>query len=415
MQRIIKYISKTLYLLLLLTLFNGCAEIEPIDGKRNIDHTIIIYMAADNNLTGYVDDNIDKMRAAMNHDISINNNLILYVDKLNQKPCLLNIYNNKIDTIAVYQEMNSTDSQVFSRVIDQIIENYPSPSYGLIMWSHGSGWLHQNTLSYISSNIFGAQQRDGAYRVAERTISPISDRLREPARPILTKAFGYEQREGGTWMELSDMADELPDNRFDYILFDACSMANIEVIYALRNKSDYFIGSAYEIMANGFPYDKIIEPLCNGEYSIVCQHFYDGYNMLSGVDRTAGIALVDNHQIDSLANCFRKIVATHSEIMSEPNVEKVQRLDRYTRVVSFDMMDFLMKQLPAEDPLMMEFASQFNKAVPYRISTPMFLNMLTIKSYCGISMYVPLPQYKSVITPYFLQTEWSNFTNYGKQ
>ena len=158
MQRIIKYISKTLYLLLLLTLFNGCAEIEPIDGKRNIDHTIIIYMAADNNLTGYVDDNIDKMRAAMNHDISINNNLILYVDKLNQKPCLLNIYNNKIDTIAVYQEMNSTDSQVFSRVIDQIIENYPSPSYGLIMWSHGSGWLHQNTLSYISSNIFGAQQ-----------------------------------------------------------------------------------------------------------------------------------------------------------------------------------------------------------------------------------------------------------------
>ena len=127
MQRIIKNISKTLYLLLLLALFNGCAEIEPINSKRNIEHTIIIYMAADNNLTGYVDDNIDKMRAAMNHDLSINNNLILYVDKLNQKPCLLNIYNNKIDTIAVYQEMNSTDSQVFSRVIDQIIENYPSP------------------------------------------------------------------------------------------------------------------------------------------------------------------------------------------------------------------------------------------------------------------------------------------------
>lgn len=400
--------------LLSLLYITGCTNVEPIGGKRDIKHTLIVYMAADNNLSSYVEDNIGKMRFSMTNELSENNNLIVYVDKFNAKPCLLNIYNHKADTVAVFNEMNSTDSEVFSAVLDSIFELYPAPSYGLIMWSHGSGWLNQNSLSYISSNIFGAQNRDGGNNRVNSLYTPSSPWIRDPYKQVQTRAFGYEQREGGTWMEIADLATALPDNRFDYILFDACSMANIEVVYTLRNKSDYFIGSALEIMAYGFPYDEIVEPLCNGDYSSVCQLFYEEYNQYNGVDQTAGVALVNNVEVDSLANCFKKIVAQYASD-SIPNIDmsQVQRLDRYNRVVSFDMMDYMMELLPYEDILLNEFTEQFNKTVPFSISTPRYLDILDIDAYCGLSMYVPLSQYETEITPYFLQTDWSLFTNFG--
>jgi hypothetical protein len=404
-----------LLLLFVILLYAGCTEVDPINTKRDIKHTIIVYMAADNNLTGYVADNIDKMRVAMNNELSKENTIVAYVDQLNKKPCLLEIYNQKIDTIRVYDEMNSTDSEVLESIIGEVIDKYPSPSYGLIMWSHGSGWLNQKSLSYISYNIFGAPLRDGSVREASTVNYPISDWIRDPYREIETKAFGYEQKEGATWMELSDMADALPDNRFDYILFDACSMANIEVAYALRNKSDYLIGSALEILADGFPYGNIIKPLCEGEYSLVCQFFYDEYNQYSGAEQTAGVALINNVEIDSLANCFKKIVTEYADALPNVDISQIQRLDRYNRTVSFDMMDYVTELIQEENELLTEFAAQFNRAVPYSISTPRYLNIFDVNAYSGLSMYVPLPQYKSVVTPYFLETEWSRFTNFGEQ
>ena len=410
------YLRKGYWILLLSLLYVvGCTEIDPIDGERDIKHTIIVYMAADNNLSGYVEDNVGKMRLAMNSELSKNNNLIVYVDKYKVKPYILSIHDHKVDTVAHFDEMNSTNSKVLASVVEEIIDKFPSPSYGLIMWSHGSGWLNQNSLSYISSNIFGAQLRgDIAGDVINSGFSPLSSWIRDPYKPVETKAFGYEQREGATWMEISDMVKALPDNRFDYIMFDACSMANIEVVYALRNKSDYFIGSALEILAYGFPYDKIIEPLCKGEYSKVCQSFYDEYNQYSGADKTAGVALVNNVEIDSLANCFKKVVSIYSDSIENVDLSKVQRMDRYNRVVSFDMVDYMMELIPNNELLIQEFTEQFNRAVPYRICTPRYLDIFDVEAYSGLSMYVPLLQYKSAITPYYLETEWSKFTGFGQ-
>mgnify|MGYP003507875966 CR=1 FL=1 len=86
------YLRKGGWILLLSLLYVvGCTEIDPIDGKRDIKHTIIVYMAADNNLSGYVEDNVGKMRLAMNSELSKNNNLIVYVDKYKVKPYILRL------------------------------------------------------------------------------------------------------------------------------------------------------------------------------------------------------------------------------------------------------------------------------------------------------------------------------------
>ena len=59
-------------------------------------------------------------------------------------------------------------------------------------------------------------------------------------------------------MDLPDLAEVLSPYRFDYILFDACFMGSVEVLYELRHSARYFIASPAEILADGFPYHLIL-------------------------------------------------------------------------------------------------------------------------------------------------------------
>ena len=48
---------------------------------------------------------------------------------------------------------------------------------------------------------------------------------------------------------------------FDFMLFDACYMQSVEVIYQLRDRTDYFIGSPTEIPGPGAPYEAVVPAL----------------------------------------------------------------------------------------------------------------------------------------------------------
>ena len=45
------------------------------------------------------------------------------------------------------------------------------------------------------------------------------------------------------------------------MLFDACYMQSVEVIYQLRDRTDYFIGSPTEIPGPGAPYEAVVPAL----------------------------------------------------------------------------------------------------------------------------------------------------------
>ena len=71
---------------------------------------------------------------------------------------------------------------------------------------------------------------------------------------------------------------------FDYILFDACLMSQVEVAYELRNAADYLILSPAEVMSAGFPYFKMTKHLLsvdNTEQNVinVAKDFIDYYKM----------------------------------------------------------------------------------------------------------------------------------------
>ncbi|MCR5312374.1 MAG: hypothetical protein K6E54_01760 [Bacteroidaceae bacterium] len=65
----------------------------------------------------------------------------------------------------------------------------------------------------------------------------------------------------------------------DFLMFDACYMQSIEVIYELRSCADYIIGTPAETPADGAPYQLILPMFFNTEFtpSDIIETYYNSY------------------------------------------------------------------------------------------------------------------------------------------
>lgn len=403
-----KFFAGALFMTAILMLAS-CIANNHVDKTKH--RTVLVYVAADNNLSNIANSNIYSMNSCISNGMD-NYNLLVFVDRKDVAPALLHIHNFKIDTIAKYPERDTSDPMVFREVIDYVKEKYESDSYGLVMWSHGTGWLPTRQLHYVAPNMKYAQSRDGkpAPKANEERINPFAP----------TKAFAWEDRKGETpsysCMDLQEMADAIPDGFFDFILFDACYMGNVEVAYALRNKADYIVSSCYEIVSDGFPYHIVTRDFLNGSLRKCCDEFYDYYNSMSGWKQMAGISMVKTDELDSLARCFRKIVNEYKDAIPNMDVSDVQCFDRFTNHVFFDLMDFVDK-LDVRVWLYAEFMVQLDNCVPYKKTTPYIFpgdkEEIPVNSYSGLSIYIPLAKYDaSGLNDDYRETEWSRFTDY---
>jgi len=406
-----KIIRSVVFLILplLLTLSCSCNK----DDDSGIIRTVLVYIAADNNLSNTANSNIYSMNSAIRSGMK-NVNLLVFVDRINYNPALLHLHDAVIDTVKTFPEMDSTDPDVFRDVIEYVRKNYISDSYGLVMWSHGTGWLPASQLHFVAPNMGYSPSRDG-----DGNHLSVLDIQRYPSS-LQTKAFGLENRKGNNppyvCMEIDEMANAIPDGVFDFIAFDACYMGNVEIVYALRKKARYFISSTYEIVSYGFPYHIVTRDLLEGNLTNVCREFYTYYNSMSGWEQMGGISLVDTDGLDSLAQCFKKIVVEYKDSVPELDISEIQVFDRFRNHVFFDLGDVVEKLCPNLD-YVAEFNQQLDKCVQYKASTPYMFQgdyeEIKIDKYCGLSIYIPIRRYESSgLNDDYRMTEWSKVTGY---
>ncbi len=371
-------------------LLNSCIFNSEVEHK--INRTVLVYIGADNNLSNTANSNIYSMNSCISSGMD-NYNLLVFVDRKDVAPALLHVHDFKIDTVAKYPERDTSDPMILREVIDDVVQNWKAEHYGLVMWSHGTGWLPTNMLHYVAPNM---------------NYSPMH------------RAFSWEDRKGQkpaySCMELEGLAEAIPDDVFDFIVFDACYMGNVEIAYALRNKTPQIVSSCYEIVSYGFPYHIVTRDLLNGNVLKSCNEFYRYYNSMNGWEQMAGISLVKTEGLDSLARCFRKIIAEYGDTIQTLDVSDIQCFDRFTHHVFFDLEDFVETICPDSDYLN-EFRLQLDQCVPYHISTPYIFpgdrEEIKVNSYCGLSVYIPLPEYdESGLNEAYRKTEWSNYTDY---
>lgn len=369
------WIGYFFFFCLLLTACGADNEVEPVFPDRldslMTNRTVLVYMAGDNSLSRWTSANTQKMMESFKGE----GNLILYVDDYNGAPLLMRLVARKDgtcvkDTIRTYEERNSASPEVLSAVIAEVCGAYPADSYGLLLWSHGTGWLPSGSG---------------------------------------TKAFGQD---GNNWMELPGLALAIPDRRFDFILFDACYMGGIEVAYALRNKTNYLIASPVEIWEDGFPYNDIVGNLWKGEedYRKVCQGFFNFYNSMNGIKRSGAISLVKTEGLEKLAQATRDIVAGKEAQIANLNRGDIQCLDRrgslYWYNVLYDFDDYIAHLSPTARQYD-TFKQRLAEVVVFEAHTPDFAGEVVYRKFCGLSCYIPQSRY-AVLNNFYTEQDWTH-------
>lgn len=372
--------KKNLLLLLLIPLFlGGCAKkVDEGPAKR----TVLVYVAAANDLYSYAQSNLTDMIAGYGQADPQENRLIVYYDAGDGVPCLLQVDASGAHPLQEYPGANSTDPDQLHKVVSQVLQDFPAKSYGLILWSHATGWIPKG------------------FPLA------VKNQWSLTAFPA-TRTFGNQYFEGQRCeIEISDLADALPTGAFDFILIDACLMGGVEVAYALREKTDYLIAYPTEVIADGMPYREITAPLFSDaptqDYCRqIARKFYEHYDAQSGVYRSASVALIEAAALEALARSVREVVKDNPEVATLP-LSSVQHYDLYSSPFMYDLDDFIGQlATPAQ---YQTFRQALDNAVLYQAHTDTFFS-LPLERCCGLSVYIPSEQYADCL-PYYQDTPW---------
>ena len=112
-------------------------------------HVILVYLGGDNNLSSETYQKIESIREGWQGGAE--KKLLIYTDPADANPSLIEIVRengqNTKKIIRNYDEENSASKEVLSRVIGEVTNLYPSPSYGLIVFYHALGWLPGGALT----------------------------------------------------------------------------------------------------------------------------------------------------------------------------------------------------------------------------------------------------------------------------
>lgn len=372
-------------LLIISVLLFSCQKEDSENKPTESQDITLVYMIADNDLASYAIKDINEMERGFTPNGR--DKLLVYIDTyasagLPHHPVLLEIVPDQSDEIKSkilysYSEQNSADKHVLASVLKDAFSYYKgnNSAKGLILWSHGNAWLPEGC--HIETD---------------------SKNGKIPTQAIF-KSFGKDNVPTASVMEISDLAEALHPYRFEYILFDACFMASVEVLYELRHSAQFFIASPAEILADGFPYHKVL-PYLMGDLQLekATQTFYDSYAERQGVYQSATITLIESRYLDDLALLCKKIVAS----FASSKILQLSNLQQYSR--NKEKLLFDLKQILSQEPnFLSETQNLWQKLCKVELHTASIANM-SLFNCNGLSTY--LFNQNTSLNEFYKSTSW---------
>lgn len=251
--------------------------------------TLIVYMAADNDLRPFAARNIQQMSLigsnqnitiVVHLDIRIAGNKKITRRYLVEKDQVIHIdpYN------PLTQQMDSGNPSTLISCCEWAIKNYPASDYDLILWNHGTGILeppHGKIINPMDLFVFNP----ATHRLdLDRTVG-FMDAINH---------IGPNQR-GVCWddttgnylsnrkleIALSTICQNyLNGKKFGIIGFDACLMSMIEISSFIKKYAHVMVSSEEVELGMGWKYDAVLFPFTKEKLSTVtfAQHIVDAYD-----------------------------------------------------------------------------------------------------------------------------------------
>ena len=385
----------------------------PVESERSV----LIYMAGENNLSGFADLNLDDIKLS-SKSLKDNQNLIVYVDRYGIKPYMARVKDGVLVDSVAMEESSSADPAVMENVIRQMRTKYPAKSYGLVLWGHCTGWLFSNdSIPYAPK-----------------------------------RAYGVDLNPQRHWMNIPSMAHAIAkgmnQEKLKFVFGDCCNLNCIEVAYELRNAAEYVIGSPAEIPDPGAPYKLIMSDLFSQSdnfYQLLIDDYYNHYikafkerpnyfyDVMPGdlEGYSEPLSAIRTSALEELAQATAKLLSTIPEKLGPEGKLDLENVTFYAwdsnNKLSYDMSQALKKNTSASDYAIWENA--FKKAVAHKMysrkwlvgrSTVMiasFMDTFDTENAGVVSMFFPQKSYSST-TPNWnsaiQQYQWNNLIQWSQ-
>lgn len=310
---------------------------------------VIFYLAADNNLDIYAQEEIklDILKENLQHV-----NIYIFLDRRNKKPWetdedfkskRLKISNGEIKIEETLSELNTGNQNTLS---DFLIWCNDLSNLGdqniLVIWGHGGGYSNYN----------------------EEGLSKLTI---EPSKQIHWIAYDASQNDALTIPELKN-AIKIAPQKFNILAFDACLMGNIETYFELVNCTDIIIASQEIVDPLGFPYGEILGQI---EAKTNTQHW--AYNFVNGFikysEKNFTLSAINQLFINDLFLIFDQIA---KGILNNFNFKKIEeiskKIKRFKDENYVDLLDLVMllQNVPSMEeslPIFKDFYKKHHQTV----------------------------------------------------
>ena len=216
--------------------------------------TLMVYMAADNDLESYALQNLNQMELADCENLNV---LVLmdrsegydetdgdWKDTRLFEVCkdisgTAHIVSRRIDCpdlgLSNHEktELDMANPYVLSNFIEFVKRQYLTEKYALIIWGHGTGWRYK-----IEENRLNCDGR--AVAIDDKT---------------------------GSYMQVTDLGNALRGQGLNVIGFDTCFGGVFENVYELKNCAEFTVGSPGITPGAGWDYKSLLENLSAGVFS----------------------------------------------------------------------------------------------------------------------------------------------------
>lgn len=378
-----KKIKILLLLFCVSTVVAACHEEEeedPVSVK-----TVLMYLVADNNISSDIYGNIKSVEQGLSEATSPGT-FVIYWDggsKKSEFP-VPTLFKYEVDgkgkvsereIIKQYSSQNSVSNEVITSVLQDVEAYCPAEKYSLIFGSHATGWL------------------------------PVE---------LKSRSFGDDS---GAKINIPDLSKAIEQSgiHFDYILFDACLMSQVEVAYELRNTADYLILSPAEVISAGFPYFKMTKYLLSADNTEqnavnIAKDFID-YYYKNDESPWATIAVIKTDEMPALANITYSVMQQYQDNLAKFDDSRIKYFQTHYGYGRFDFAystyDFraFIREL-TDDNIPSDFEEQLDRTVIYKDYVDDY-KLVNIDSdiYSGIGCYIPDVTY-SKWNAYFKKLQW---------
>lgn len=363
------FLFPLLLLSLLLTSCHKDDEPQTTPYKR----TVLVYIVADNNgLASYAQEDLAEMKEGMAQVSDGMLHLLVYIDT-GSSPRLVELkkQNGQVveDVVRTYDDRNSVGVDETREVFADVFSNpdFLAEGYGLIYWSHADGWI--------------------------------------PYGQASTRWVGQDKGDGDHRMNISELVTILQSvPHLDFLMFDACFMASVEVAYELRSFTDYYVGSPTETPGPGAPYQVLVPMMVADQAAIRMSNSY--FAFYEGI-YTGKTPTVDGPWTGGVSICVMRtdalesLAALTAQLLPEEVVDiaalKEEVFDYDHKGWGRDYVGYFdLKQLMEQvldDASYVTWTQAFDAAIAYWSTTPknysQFVGMFSMEGANGITHYIP--------------------------